>query len=180
MKSIIVSVLTSVIVFIAGIFTYHFLTREKTGYVRIGVVLQKYQGMIDANKQFAAELEIVRSNADTLRNRYERLKQKEKDVKPGGKAEWGYQLGVSEKEYMDYSENADKQLQQRQQQLTSEVLNRINNYIQEYGKADGYKIIFGTTNDGSILYGRESDDLTDVIVSQLNEIYSSQKKNQAK
>ncbi|RYF87208.1 MAG: OmpH family outer membrane protein, partial [Chitinophagaceae bacterium] len=63
--------------------------------------------------------------------------------------------------------------QQRQQQLTSDVLAKINSYIQEYGKDKGFKIIFGTTTEGNILYGLDEDDLTETILTNLNSQYKS-------
>lgn len=171
MKNLIIAFTVSLFITASGIFIYHIITRQKTAYVKIGVVLQKYQGMLDANKQFASELSVVQGNVDTLRSRYENLKSQERSISPSGKAEWGYRVGVAEKEYMQYSDAADKQLQQRQQQLTADVLNTVNTYIQEYGKDKNFKMIFGTTTDGSILYGEEQDDLTETILQELNARY---------
>jgi outer membrane protein len=169
--------LVSLVIFGIGITIYHYISKQKIGYVKNGTLIQKYQGMIDANNQFAVEVNIARNNSDTLRSRFESLKRKESSVKPAAKGEWGYQLGLAEREYLQYSEAVDKQLQQRQQQLTKEVLDKINSYIHTYGEEHGYRFILGTTNEGSILYGLEQDDLTDQILSDLNKIYASSKKD---
>ena len=152
---------------------YHFLVKQPIGYVKTGIVLQKYEAMIEANKQYAMEVSVVKGNIDTLRNRYERLKAEAKYS--AQKADWGYRLGIAEKEYLQYNESAQQQLQQRQQQLTTNVLNTVNTFIQEYGKQHQYKIIFGTTTDGSILYGIEKDDLTEIVLSELNKNYKKNK-----
>ncbi|MFL5730509.1 MAG: OmpH family outer membrane protein, partial [Cytophagaceae bacterium] len=89
------------------------------------------------------------------------------------RAEWGYQVGLAEKEYLQYNQTAQEQLQQRQRQLSGQVLTTVNTFIQDYGKNHGYKIILGTTNDGSILYGLDQDDLTSVILEELNKNYKS-------
>ena len=39
-----------------------------------------------------------------------------------------------------------------------------------------YNIIFGATEQGSILYGKEQKDLTDIVLKELNEDYPTNKK----
>ena len=62
--------------------------------------------MIEANEQFNKELQAVQANIDTLKRRYENIKNKK-----------------------------------------------------DYGKKNNYIIIFGATEQGSILYGQEKKDL---------------------
>jgi outer membrane protein len=171
MKAALQIFVISFLVSVTILFAYHFLTREKMAYVKTGEILQKYQGMIDANKQFASEFAIVQGNVDTLKNRYERIKSSESSISKDKRSDWAYQLGVAEKEFSQYNQTAQQQIQQRQQQLTLGVLNKINTFIQEYGKKNGYKIILGTTEDGSILYASEKDDLTTVILDEINKAY---------
>ncbi|MDJ1486052.1 OmpH family outer membrane protein [Cytophagaceae bacterium YF14B1] len=152
---------------------YHFSFKEKIAYVKTGVILEKYSGMKQANDQFQQELKSVQQTADTLRARYETLKNANQKT-----ADWGYKLGVAERDFQQYSQNAQQQLQQKQQQLTADVLDRVNSFIENYGKKNGYKIILGTTQDGSLLYGEPGADLTDQILSELNS--STDKSSSAK
>ncbi len=41
------------------------------------------------------------------------------------------------------------------------------------GKENNYNIIFGATDQGSILYGKEQKDLTDIVLKELNEDYTT-------
>ncbi|KAA9324907.1 OmpH family outer membrane protein [Adhaeribacter soli] len=153
---------------------YHFLFKEpaRIGFVKTGVLIQKYKGMETANKQFEEEVKIVTANIDTLRTRFEKIKAVQDNSNPALKSDLTYRASVAEREYRSYSDAATKQIQQRQNQLSAEVLGKINSYIQEYGKKNNYKMILGTTNDGSILYGLDQDDLTEKVLADLNASYS--------
>lgn len=173
MRHLLISILVSLLVTLAIVFAYHRMGQPKLGYVKTGEVLQKYEAMAQANSQYASELSLVQANLDTLRQRYERLQVQARSASRN--AQLSYQLGAAEKDFTQYSQTAQQQMQQRQQQLTTEVLNQVNTFIQDYGKQQGYKIILGTTSEGSILYGLEEDDLTEIVIRELNTKYQQRK-----
>lgn len=150
------------------VFGYNHFNKAKIGYIKSGVIVNEYKGMKSANNQFSSELSIVKANIDTLKNRFLKLQELANTSEGKAKAEIAYRLGVAENEYRKYEEQASEQMNMRKQELTKKVLDQVNNYIQEYGKTNNYKLILGTTDDGSILYGNEADDLTTVILEKLN------------
>lgn len=155
---------------------YYNYKEPKIAFVKSGILIQEYGGMRDANKKFEQEMQVVQANMDTLRNRYISLKAKEGDIPANQKADWAYELGRKESELQQYTEQAAGQMEIRKNELTGKILKDVNDFIQEYGKKNNYKIILGTTNDGSILYGNEADDLTDVILELLNKQPAESKK----
>ena len=94
-----------------------------------------------------------------------------KYVSSTGKADWGYKLGVAKNDFDKYNAQANQQMETRKQELTQGVLLKINTFIQEFGKKNNYKMIFGTTNEGSVLYGKDADDMTETVLKSLNEEY---------
>lgn len=168
MKNSIVSIIVSIIISALSLVIYDQLHKEKTGFVKSGVVINEYRGMKLANEQFAKELQQTQGNLDTLKSRYIKLKELESVIAQKDRADWAYKLGISENEYRKYEEQAGQQMEMRKEQLTKKVLEEVNNLIQDYGKKNKYKIIFGTTDDGSILYGNETDDITGKILELLN------------
>lgn len=168
MKNISISVLVSLSLTAIAIVGYDFLFKEKIGFVRSGSVLQQYKAMDEANKQYEKEMLQVQANYDTLKNRYENLKVREKTISGSEKTEWAYRLGVAKNEFDKYNMQAGEQMEKRKQELTKDILQKINLFIQDYGKKNNYKLILGTTNEGSILYGKDADDITDNILKELN------------
>ena len=171
MKNILISIVISILVSVLVVAIYHYSFKEKVVFIRSGAVLQQYKGMEQANKQFEKDMQIVQANYDTLKNRYERLLAEEKNVPVTGKADWGYKLGVAKNDFDKYNAQANQQMEARKQELTQGVLLKINTFIQEFGKNNNYKMIFGTTNEGSVLYGKDADDMTETVLKSLNEEY---------
>lgn len=71
--------------------------------------------------------------------------------------------------------NGDSELQQMKQYFSSEVSqqvwNRLNGYLKTYGEDNNYEIIFGSKGDGTVMYAKEGNDITDAVVSYVNEKY---------
>ena len=48
------------------------------------------------------------------------------------------------------------------------ILKRINQYAQDFGKENGYSILFGVKGDGNIVYAEEKYDVTDKLIKYAN------------
>lgn len=57
------------------------------------------------------------------------------------------------------------------QVLVQGVLNQINDYIKKYAEENNYTLILGTTNDGNLLFGNKGIDVTEDILTELNNEY---------
>lgn len=170
-RTLVISISLSVVISIAFTLGYSHYNNNKIGYIKSAIILKDYKAMIAATDQFNEELKVVQANLDTLRIRYETLKAGENNITSKEKGDWAYHLGKAQTEYEKYNEQASQQMQGRRNELTNKVLESINSFIQTYGKEHHYQLILGTTEDGSILYGEEGDDLTADVLNELNHIY---------
>lgn len=173
MKNVFIAVFSSIVVSVSMFFILNAINKTKLGYIKSGVVLQGYKEMKDISAQFDGEIKVVQNNLDTLRKRYERLKLMAAAAGPKEQKDLVYRLGIAQNEYDKYNQQASQQMAARKQELTRQVLETVNNFIQQYGKEHNYKLILGTTDDGSILYGNEADDITQPILDKLNEQYKA-------
>jgi|GEM_PF-1612822 len=171
-RSVFLSLAVSVIASLTLLACYHIFFTKKMGYVKTGELLEKYEGMKNANVQFMEEIRIVQSNVDTLRSRLDLLKSRENMISDSEKKQWAMEVGSRENELEQYSHSADEQLKNRQVQLTEKVISEINKAIQDYGKANNYAFVFGTTANGNLIYAEEGDDLTEIILEKLNAEFS--------
>ena len=152
-------------------FIYHrYFNSNKVVYVRTGEVINSFNGFKQAQKQFEGEIAIAKGNTDTLAQRLKVLRENI-DLRKKSSQEWAYKVGKAENEFIQYQKNAEIQLQSRQQELSRNAISKINLFIEEYGKEKGYKLILGSTEDGSILYGFSEDDITKEIIEKLNKKY---------
>lgn len=150
------------------------LRSEEIVYVDSTVLLEKYQGMLDARAEFQKKASAWQANIDTL----------ESEVKS---AIMDYEKGVSkmtakekelsqelirtkQQQFRDYQQAIQQQSQQEDLAMTQQVLDRVNVFIREYGKKKNYKIILGTSQ-GNIVYAEDGLDITDEVVELLNADY---------
>jgi len=133
-----------------------------------------YKGIIIANEQFNNDLQIVQSNIDSLKKNYEKLKEEESSITSKEKTEFLYQLVKAEYEYNNYRRAALQQLEKRKTAMETKIVEDINNFIEAYGKENNYELIFGATNQGSIVFGKKQKDLTNIILKKLNEKYDKE------
>lgn len=163
--TIAISGVLSVAITIIAIYAY--TINNKVAYVRVGKVVEEYHEMKKVNEQLSQESQIIQTNLDTLINRYERYKLL-LSHNPNDENIISL-LQKNEADYIKYNSTSQEKLNARRVELTNGVLDKVNKKIQEYGEKQGYKVILGTTNNGSLLYGKKEDDLTTEIINILNE-----------
>ncbi len=55
------------------------------------------------------------------------------------------------------------------------IMKQLNAYIDEYGKKNGYKFIYGADNKGSLLYADKKLNITEKVVEFVNERFKGEK-----
>jgi len=167
-KSLLTSIVVSSIVSSIIIFTFlKVFSSDKIGFVRSGEILKSYKGLAIAQKQFELEYKIAKGNSDTLLKRFD-LAKNNLVLKKKSPSDWKKQLQFAENNFLQYQKSADDQLKARQAELSSNAITKINFFIEDYGKSHDYKYILGSTDNGNILYGKVSDDITKEILDGLN------------
>ena len=170
------SVVLSLIALSLALIAY--TTRPKIGYVNNEALLSGYNGVKEGNQLFEKKLQTWQANVDTLGSElkrevdsyeqsYQQLSNRERALKE--------ELLNRKKGDLDsYKRAIDQKAEEEQRRMSQAIFNQINSYIKNYGRQHGYKYIFGVTNDGSILYAPEGDDLTKEILKALNHQYEGQ------
>lgn len=58
-------------------------------------------------------------------------------------------------------------------QYTADIWKRVNTYIGDYGKNQGFDFIYGASGDGSLMYARDGLDVTNAVIDYCNQRYTS-------
>ena len=74
--------------------------------------------------------------------------------------------------YIDYRNEIEYQYTTKVQESYTLIWERINEYVAEYGEQNGYQFIFGANGDGSLMYADETADITEEIITYVNERYA--------
>ncbi|GAA4891549.1 hypothetical protein GCM10023311_14930 [Flaviramulus aquimarinus] len=156
---------------------------NKIGFIDNGTVINDFQEKKDLETRFQAKEEAFRKRADSIGQAFQAEAQK-------GQAE-AQRLARSNRkkaeELMGGLQQKQQQLQQQmqfeQQQLTQafqseidSVIVKVKDFVSDYGKANGYNYILGTSDAAAtVMYGAEQSDLTQTILDALNAEYNKEK-----
>jgi outer membrane protein len=144
-------------------------------YVDVNKLMEGYKRTKVAKAEFDKKAGTMKANVDSLVTGWQKeLKNYEKERASLSPKELKLKqelLQNKQQQINGYQEAIQKKIQEEDKKVTQTVINDINDYVKEYGKSKGYKIIFGASGGGNIMYADESTDLTEVVLKGLNAEY---------
>lgn len=166
----------SLIAVAASIFSFFYLqSSSELVYVDVNKLIEGYSRTKIAKAEFDKKANLLKSNVDSLVGNWQKeLKNYEKERASLSPKELKLKqelLGNKQQQINGYQEAIQKKIQEEDKKVTQTVINDINDYIKEYGKDHDYKIIFGASGGGNIMYADESTDLTEEVLKGLNAEY---------
>ncbi len=155
---------------------YKSINSSELVYVDVNRLLEGYKRTKIVRAEFEAKAKTLSSNVDSLVADWQNeLKNYEKERTKMTKKEIELKqqlLGNKQQQVNNYQQAIQKQIQEEDKKVTQTVINDINDYVSEYGKKHNYKIIFGASGGGNIMYADKTTDLTEIILEGLNKEFS--------
>lgn len=155
-------------------FFYHADSSELV-YVDVNKLLDGYERTVAERTKFEEKASALQANVDSLiSNWQEELKSYEKERASMSKKELELKqelLTNKQQQIGNYQQAIQKQIAEEDQKATQTVINDINDFVKEYGKKNNYRIIFGASGAGNIMYADEGTDLTEEVLAGLNNEY---------
>lgn len=146
---------------------------QPMAYVDTGQLMEQYHEMQEARKTFELKSAEWQAKADTLQQELElAIHDYERNRTSLTSAEADAMLRELETkrlQFVQYQQSVSQQAKEEDDKLTAEVFEKVNLYMREYGKQHHYKIIFGTTSGGNIIYADDAIDITQDVLNGLNE-----------
>lgn len=144
-------------------------------YVDVNKLIEGYSRTKVAKAEFDKKANVMKANVDSLVGKWQKeLQAYEKERASLSPKELKLKqelLQNKQQQINSYQEAIQKQIQEEDKKVTQTVINDINDYVKEYGKKHGYKVIFGASGGGNIMYADESTDLTEAVLKGLNAEY---------
>lgn len=160
---------------ISSIALYMSRSSSELVYVDVNKLMDGYERTKVAKAEFEKKAGTMKANVDTLVSKWQKeLQVYEKERASLSPTELKLKqelLTTKQQQINQYQSTIEKQIQEEQKKTTQTVINDINDYIKEFGKNNNYKIIFGASGNGSIMYADESTDLTDKLIKGINDKY---------
>lgn len=177
MKSVnAIRLLTAAVLVIVGYLLFRdFYSKEPVVYVDSQKLVNGYKGMQDARKEYEQQTFGLRANLDTLRLELEgviaRYNSNATQASVKEKKLTEELIQVKRAQYIEYQRVVEEKIKSFDQELSSKVLRKVNDFINHYGDQNGYDIIIAATQYGNVVYGNKKYDVTDDILKGLNDEY---------
>jgi len=85
------------------------------------------------------------------------------------------ELARDQQELQTYQQTVSAGLMEEERNLNEKLYNKIMDYLKEYNKSKGYKIIFNYTKGQNIWIAEDALNITDEVLNGLNDAYSAEK-----
>jgi outer membrane protein len=161
---------------VLGLIVFFYPKDKRTGYIDFKVLLNKYEGIKTAGKEFEIKAKIFKDNIDTLTAELNaEIKDFEAKQKNMSAKERGFRKDELQKKRNDlirYQEAAGAKVQEEQEKMVNNFSKEIQTYLDEYCKSNNYKMIF-YRQEGTIAYAEEGCDITEEILKGINERYKN-------
>lgn len=146
--------------------------QQKIAFVDNKKVVNDYHKKKNFEAKFQVKIDNFNKKADSLQQAIQmeaQLWQSRAAQMDKTKAEQEYQALVQKKQMQDYQlGNEEKALQSEGQKQVDSLIKEVKTFVKEYGKKNGYTFILGANDAGSVMYGAEANDITDVVLAELN------------
>lgn len=152
----------------------------KTAYVDTAELMKEYTETKDLEAKYKAQ---AAEKGRQLEAEINRFKQDatyfQKNAQANGQ-EWaqknGAELQRREQQLAQAQQGLQMQLQRDSGKEMDSLIKGVKKFIKDYGKEKGYDYIYGTGDAATVLYAKDSYDITKEIVKLLNEKYDSKEK----
>lgn len=165
---------------VVGLVTVIYLqTRSDDSIVYVDAIklVNGYTGMKEARKAYEAKTATWKSNLDSLTAEFEgRVKnyqQRQSLLSAKEKQLTEELLKSKEEQLLNYRQVISEKVQKEDQELSAQVLAKVNDYIKRFGEAEGYQIIMAATQYGNIVYSEKGKDITERVLDGLNREYAN-------
>ena len=157
--------------------------QEKTAYVDTTKVIQDYQEMKDVESKFESRRD---SLTQLITGPQQQFQQEVQEYQQKMNSMSASQRQAKEQELQQKGQRLQQQQQMIGQQLRNDsdtaidgVVEKVKDFVAEYGKENGYTYIFGSNESANIMYAKEGLDITDEILKELNESYGGKSTTKA-
>jgi outer membrane protein len=149
-------------------------------YVNIDTLMTRYKYYEDAKSKLEARYKTMNNETEgkvqALYKRAGELEAKVKEMTRQQLEEAQQSLAAEEASIQKLREQREKSFVEEQDKLDADLKKKLAAYFAELSKAKGYRLILSYTSAGlGVLYGDPSLDITNLVVSELNAQYKTNK-----
>lgn len=169
-------IMKKVVLVVLAAVTFASCTQSKVGVVNTEKLITDYKETVKAEadikakqEKAGAEIELAIKSFQTKVAEYQKAAGK---MSKQNRAKAEQQLSAEQQAIQQQQQQLPYQIQNEGAEIIKTISEKVNTYVKDYGKKNGYQIIFGTVNlNGAVMYNEEKVDLTDMLLKELNAAY---------
>lgn len=163
-----IQLITGIIIIITLLILGYFqLIQKKIAYVDNSLLISNSQIGIDIQKDLVTKIREFQEEVISRESEISMLKTLQ--TKDPDNPSINNELSGKIAQYNIYLKEVDKQITAYESSLMTPVYDAINRAVKEYGEKHGYILIHGATDSGNILYGDDKINITDEIITYMND-----------
>lgn len=154
--------------------------QQKTAYVDTTKLIQEYTEMQEVEADFSTRSERIKGELDSLARGFQEevqeYQQNMNTMSTQQRQETEERLMRKQQTIQQQQQMMGNQLRQESDVVIDSIVNKVKDYVREYGKENNYTYIFGSNESANIMYAEEGLDITDEILEKLNAEYTPAQK----
>lgn len=157
-----------------SLFLIWFGNAGKTGYINTSEVYNDFKLKKELQEKLDKVLLSRKSILDSLKLTVNLLENKIENSKKISQSDTGRyeflrsQYLLKEKQFQEDNEALAKK-------YSEQVWQQLNQYIQDYGKSNNYRFVFGTNGQGNLMYANDASNITEEVKEYVNRRFSGGK-----
>ena len=153
-------------------------TQVKVAYVDVEEILKEYKGSKKAEEEMKSQSETMASQLDQLAIPFQqKVQQYQKDsqnMSASARQQREQELMQEQQMIQQRQQMAQQQVQTEGQKMIDQINEEVEEFVASYAKSNGFTFVLGTSDQTkSVLYGDESLNITEQVITALNAEYDS-------
>jgi outer membrane protein len=149
---------------------YDGMNKPKTAYISVQSVFDGFDMKKEYEKKLTATKNSRQKLLDSLQMGLKVLGKKIESENGKNKEDLNV-FSVKRDDYLQKKKVLEEDNMMQTKKYDNEILTQLNQYIRDYGKENSYTYIFGNDGNGSLMYAKETKDITKEVTGYVNEKY---------
>ncbi len=165
----------SIILVLLGAITYVLLknTSEKNAWVDVKKIYNEFSLKQELEKKYK-QVETERKNIlDSLELDLNLIARELNKTKPSNEQIKAFEM--QKETYLYKKQQFTQENEQTQQTYNEQILTQLNQYVKDYCKEKNYDFVFGADGNGSLMYSKETKEITADVIVYINNKYKGVK-----
>ncbi|HTA63068.1 MAG TPA: OmpH family outer membrane protein [Bacteroidia bacterium] len=149
---------------------YDGMNKPKTGYISLQEVFNSFDMKKEYEKKLTATKNSRKKLLDSLEMELKILGKKIQSDNGKNKEDLTV-FSVKRDDFLEKKKVQEEDNKMQTKKYDQEILTQLNQYVRDYGKENNYTYIFGNDGNGSLMYAKETKEITKEITNYINEKY---------